>query len=41
MFPYVWIKAKASKYWLETCMGVSICNTSEEREVALEELEQF
>lgn len=38
LFPYVWIKAKASKYWLETCMGVSICNTSEEREVALEEL---
>lgn len=41
LFPYVPIKAKTSKYWLETCMGVSVWNTSEEREATFEELEQF
>lgn len=39
MFSYSWIKVRTCTYLLETHTYVSICNSSEEREAAFEELE--
>ena len=39
MFSHSWIKARTCTCLLETCVYVSICNSTEERKAAFEELE--